>query len=196
MYEKINITENTLQVLSLFTKGFFREFYIREVQKLLKISPRTAQLILEDLENKGILKSETKGKIKLFKLNPTDFTMRYIVFVEQYKAIAFLHKRLLIKEIIEKITPFINGIGIIFGSYVKGLERKGSDLDIFVVGSCSKDKIRNVSKIFGIDISVKSYPLKNFEEHLSGDFLIKEVLKNHVIFLNVEQFIRDVFKNG
>ena len=67
MYKKIRITENTLQVLSLFTNDFNREYYIREVKKLLKISPRTAQLILEDLEDKGVIESKTKGKIKHIK---------------------------------------------------------------------------------------------------------------------------------
>ena len=45
MYNKINITENGLQIISLFTNGFDREYYIREVEKLLKISSRTAQLM-------------------------------------------------------------------------------------------------------------------------------------------------------
>ena len=68
MYEKVNITENTLQVLSLFTNDFSSEYYIREVEKILKISPRTAQLILENLENKGIVESKMRGKIKNYKL--------------------------------------------------------------------------------------------------------------------------------
>ncbi len=196
MYKKIKITENTLQVLSLFTNDFTREYYVREVEKLLKISPRTAQLILEDLEDKGIIESKTKGKIKTFKLNPSEFTKRYLVFVEQYKAIAFLEKKLLIKEIIEKIAPHIKGIGIIFGSYVKGLEKEGSDLDIFVAGSYNNDEIKKVSKNLGIDVSIKCYSPKIFEKNLTKDILLKEVLKNHVVFLNVEQFIQRVFKNG
>jgi len=195
MYEKIRITENTLQVLALFTNDFSREYYVREVGKLLKISPRTAQLILEDLEDKGIIESKTKGKIKTFKLNPSEFTKRYLVFVEQYKTITFLEKKLLIKEIIEKITLHIKGIGIIFGSYVKGLEKKGSDLDIFVAGDYNNDEIKKVSKNLGIEISVKCYPIKTFEKNLTKDILLKEVLKNHVVFVNVEQFIRVVFKN-
>ena len=196
MYKKIRFTENTLQVLSLFTNDFSREYYVREVERLLKISPRTSQLILEDLEDKGIIESKTKGKIKTFKLNPSEFTKKYLVFVEQYKAIAFLEKKLLIKEIIEKITPHINGIGIIFGSYVKELEKEGSDLDIFIAGNYNNDEIKKVSKNLGIEISVKCYPLKIFEKSLTKDILIKEVLKNHVVFLNAEQFIQKVFKNG
>lgn len=196
MYKKIRFTENTLLVLSLFTNDFNRDYYIREVEKLLKISPRTAQLILEDLELKGLIESKTRGKIRTFKLNPSTSTQKYLIFVEQYKSLAFLEQKLLIKEIIEKITPFINGIGIIFGSYVKGLEQEDSDLDLFVAGSYNHDEIKKVSKNFGLEINIKCYPLKNFKNNLRTDILLKEVLKNHVVFLNVEQFIRVVFNDG
>ena len=196
MYDKLNITENHLQVLLLFTNGFNREYYIREVQKLLKISPRTSQLILNDLENKGILESKTKGKIKAYTIKRNSLSQRYIIFSEQYKAIAFLEKKLIIKEIIEKINPFIEGIGIVFGSYAKDTAKKDSDLDIFVIGKYNKEKIKKISKTYGIEISIKCYPLKTFEKNLADDILLKEILKNHIIFLNAEQFIKMVLKNG
>ena len=196
MYKKIRITENTLHVLSLFTNDFGREYYIREVKKLLKISPRTAQLILEDLEDKGVIESKIRGKIRTYKIKLSEFTKRYFVFVEQYKAIAFLEKNLMIKEIVEKITPNIKGIGIIFGSYAKGIENKESDLDIFVAGNYNKEEIKRVSKNLGIDISVKCYPMKTFERNINKDILLKEILKNHIVFVNVEQFIQKVLKNG
>lgn len=196
MYDKINITENNLQVFSLFTNGFDKEYYIREVEKLLKISPRTAQLILEDLENKGIVESKTRGKIKLYKLKINDSSKRYLVLVEHYKAISFMEKNLLLKEAIEKISPFIDGIGIIFGSYAKGTSNKESDLDIFVVGNYEKEEIKKVSRNLGIEISIKCYPLKTFEKNINHDILLKEILKNHVLFKNTELFIEKVLKNG
>lgn len=196
MYNKLNITENNLQVLSLFTNGFEKEYYIREVQKLLKISPRTAQLILEDLENKGIIESETRGKIKSYKLKVNELSKRYLIFVEQYKSIAFMEKNLLVKEIIEKISPHIGGIGIIFGSYAKGNASKGSDLDIFIAGNYKKEEIKKVSRNLGVELSVKCYPLKLFEKNVNQDILLKEILKNHMVFLNAEQFIQKVLKNG
>ena len=196
MYKKIRITENTLHVLSLFTNDFGREYYIREVEKLLKISPRTAQLILEDLEDKGVIESKIRGKIRTYKIKLSEFTKRYFVFVEQYKAIAFLEKNLMIKEIVEKITPNIKGIGIIFGSYAKGIENKESDLDIFVAGNYNKEEIKRVSKNLGIDISVKCYSIKTFEKNINKDILLKEILKNHVVFVNTEQFIKKVLRNG
>jgi uncharacterized protein len=196
MYDKINITENTLQILSLFTNNFKREYYIREVEKILKISPRTSQTILESLENKGIIESKKRGKIKLYKIKISEFTKRYLVFVEEYKTIAFLENKLLIKEIIEKITPHIDGIGLIFGSYVKGIEKKDSDLDIFIIGNYDKKKVNKISKIYGIKISIKFYPIKTFEENINKDILIEEILKNHIIFTGTKRFIKEVFKNG
>ena len=196
MYNKINITENGLQIISLFTNGFDREYYIREVEKLLKISPRTAQLILEDLENKGIIESKVRGKIKSYKLKINELSNRYLTFAEQYKSIAFMEKNLLVKEVIEKISPFINGIGIIFGSYAKGMSNKESDLDIFTAGDFEKEEIKKVSRNLGIEISIKCYPLKTFEKNVNHDTLLKEVLKNHIIFKNTELFIQKVLKNG
>jgi DNA-binding Lrp family transcriptional regulator len=196
MYNKINITENGLQIISLFTNGFDREYYIREVGKLLKISPRTAQLILEDLENKGIIESKVRGKIKSYKLKINELSNRYLTFVEQYKSIAFMEKNLLVKEVIEKISPFIDGIGIIFGSYAKGVSNKESDLDIFIAGNYEKEEIKKVSRNLGIEISIKCYPLKTFENNVNQDILLKEVLKNHIVFKNAELFIQNVLKYG
>ena len=196
MYEKVNITENHLQVLSLFTFGFYREFYIREVQKLLKISPRTAQLILDDFEKKTVLESETKGKIRTYKIKKSETAKDYLVFAEDYKKISFLKKRPMIREIVTKITPSIKGIGLIFGSYAKGLEKKGSDLDVFIIGECDRSKIRKFSDLYGIEISVKVYPTKIFEKVLKNDILIKEVLSNHIVFLGAEPLVKTVLKNG
>jgi len=195
MYKKLNITENGLQVLALFTHGFDRDYYIREVEKILNISPRTAQLTLENLESKGLLESKIRGKIKTFKLVHCELTKKYLVFVEQYKALLFLERKPVINAIIEKISPHINGIGIVFGSYVKNLEKKGSDLDVFIVGEFDEEEIKKISKIYGIENSVKCYPLKIFEKNLKNDVFLKEILKNHIVFLNVEKFIDVLFEN-
>jgi uncharacterized protein len=196
MYKKINITENHLQILSLFTNGFNNEYYIREIERILNISPRTSQLILEDLEKKTILESKLRGKIKNYKLKRNQIAKEYIIFAEEYKRISFLQKNDLIKEIITKIIPYIQGIGLIFGSYAKGIERKDSDLDIFIIGEYNKKEIKSISKNYGIEISIKNYPNKIFEDNINKDILIKEVIKDHVIIKNSEDFIGKVFTYG
>lgn len=192
MYEKLNITENHLQILCLFTRGFDREYYIREVQKLLKISPRTAQLILDDLEKKAVLESKIKGKIRTYRLKNTHSTRDYLILVEQYKKISILEKKPMIKEIITKITPAIIGIGLIFGSYAKSLEKKESDLDIFIDGDYDKNEIKKISELYGVEISVKSYPREIFKKEIKRDILIKEILNDHIIFQDAEGFINTV----
>lgn len=196
MYRKINITENHLQVLSLFTKGFNKEYHIREVAKLLTLSPRSAQLMLADFENKGVLQSKTRGKIKAYSLRDTEMAKEYLILVEQYKLLTFLEEHPLIKEIVAKIQEHIKGIGVIFGSYAKGLEKKSSDLDIFIAGEYNGEEVKKISKTYGLDLNVKQYPLKEFKKAIREDILIKEVLENHVIFLYPEALIKRMLKYG
>lgn len=195
MYKKLNITELHLRVISLFTE-YGREFHIREIARLLSMSPRAAQLALRNLEEKATIESKARGKNKVYSLKQTESANDYLLIAEQYKSIAFKESHPLIAEVIAKIKPHITGVGTIFGSYAKGIEKKGSDLDIFVAGECSISAIRKIGKAYGIDINVKRYPMAVFENSIQSDILLKEVAKSHVIFLNAEQFIAVVLKNG
>lgn len=199
MYKLLNnnldISENHLKVLSLFTYGYRKDFYVREVNRALKISPRTAQLVLEDLEDKGVLKSTVRGKIKSYVLRKDGFNLYYITLAEAYKAAIFLEKNILVKEVIEKVLPFINGIGLIFGSYAKGDETKESDLDIFLAGSGESKKIREISKTYGIEINLVTYPLEKFKGLIGKDILINEVLENHIAISNIDKFVSLVFES-
>jgi len=190
MYEKVNITENHLRVLALFTMGHGREYYIREVEKLLKVSPRTAQLILGDLEAKGVLGSTTRGKIRSYRVKANIIARDYLLLTEAHKRIAFLGNNLVIREIVEKIAPHIHGVGLIFGSYAKGLQKKDSDLDVFVAGTYDKAAVADVSRTYGIHVSVKCYPMGIFEKESWKDILIKEVMDNHIIIHGYDDFIR------
>jgi len=188
MYKKINITENHLQILSLFTKGFNKELYIREVHRSVKISPRTAQLILDDLENKAVLESKNRGKIKLYSIKKTNIASEYIILAEKYKLISFLENRPMIKEIVFKIIPLVKGMGMIFGSYAKSNENKDSDLDILIIGRYDKEGLKKISSIYGVDLSVKSFPI--LKKNVMESVLYREVLDNHVIFKSTEEFVR------
>ncbi len=194
MYKKLNITEIHLRIVSLFTE-YGREYHIREIARVLSISPRAAQLALRNLEGKAVIEYKARGRTKVYSLRQTESAKDCLLMAEQYKAIAFKERHALIAEIIAKIKPHIKGIGVIFGSYAKGIEKKDSDLDIFVAGECGISAIKKTGKAYGIDINVKQYPVDIFEKSLKSDILVKEVIKSHVIFLNTEQFVSIVFKN-
>lgn len=192
MVTKVNDTD--LKVLSLFTKGYDKEYYIREVEKLLGVSSRTALVILDKLEKNGILESKIKGKIKTYSIKKSITSREFFLLTEQYKKIQFLEKNHLIKEIFEKTDEFMQGIVIVFGSYAKAIEKDDSDLDLFIVGKYEEDKIKEVGKKYGININIKSYPMKIFKKEINNDILLREILENHVLIKDAEGFIRRVVK--
>ncbi len=187
--KKLNITENHLMVLMLFTNGYSKEYYIREVYNNLNIGVRTAKRILDGLERKGILTSNIKGNIRVFRTQKNQIARDYFTLTEQYKKILFLQKNSLIAQIVEKITPFIDGIGILFGSYVKGNADEESDLDICIVGECNRSELQKISKIYNISINIFHYSYKLFDKDIFKDHLLKEVIQNHIIITQPDQFI-------
>ena len=199
MYYLLNnnpsITENHLKVISLFTLGYNKNLYIREVNRLLNISPRTAQLILNSLESKGVLESIFRGKIKSYFLRKNSTSKNYLILAESYKTTLFMSNNPIVREIVEKILPLISGIGLIFGSYAKGTQNKESDLDIFVIGYIENNKIREISKTYQIEINLVVYPLEKYKSVINKDILVKEVLENHIAIKNIDGFVLTVMGN-
>jgi len=192
MVTKVNDTD--LKILSLFTKGYDKEYYIREVERLTKVSSRTALVTLAKLEKKGILESKTKGKIKIYSIKRLSLSREFFLLTEQYKKIQFLENNPLIKEVLEKADEFMQGMVIVFGSFAKGLEKDDSDLDLFIVGKYGEKRIKDVGKKYGIDINIKSYPANIFAKEINNDILLKEVIGNHILIKDVEGFVRRVVK--
>lgn len=190
--KNLNITENHLKILSLFSSGYNKSLYIREVNRMLEISPRTAQLILNDLETKGILESIIRGKIKTYILRKNQTSKYYLTLAEAYKTTLFMDNNSLIKEIIDKILPLTSGICLIFGSYAKGAQSEGSDLDIFLAGHTDTRKIREISKTYGIDINFVLYPIEKYKSVIDKDILLKEILENHIVISNIDGFVSSV----
>jgi len=192
MLTKVN--DMDLKILTLFTKEYNREYYIREIEKLIAVSSRTSLVTLAKLEKKGILESKTKGKIKLYSIKKSTISREYFLLTEQYKKIKFMEKNHLIKEILEKTDEFMQGIIVIFGSYAKEIQKEDSDLDLFIVGKYEEDKIKNVGKKYGININIKSYPMKIFKKEIHQDILLREIIGNHILIKGTEKFVREVVK--
>ena len=190
----IKVNDMELKVLSLFTNSYDQEYHIREVENLLNVSSRTALVNLAKLEEKGVLESTSKGKNKIYSIKTTIISREFFVLTEQYKKIQFLEKNHLIKEVFEKADELFNGIVIVFGSYAKGIQKDDSDLDLFIVGKYDEDKIKAIGKKYGIDINIKSYPMKIFEKEIKNDILLKEISENHILIKNIEGFVRRILQ--
>jgi len=192
MSKKLDITENHLAILALFTQGYSNGYYIREITSLLPVSHGTIQTILGDLEAKQVLFSTLKGKIRLFRIKNTPLAAEYLALAETYKRIAFLEKNPLVTELLVTIDPFIHGCAGIFGSYAKGTATTGSDLDIFVAGEGDRTAIGEMAARYALEVNMVVLPRGAFSPLHSRDNLIKEIMNNHVIWKETELFVRTV----
>lgn len=157
-----------------------------EIARNKQLNQKSTSLILDELEKQLILKSEMQGKNKLFHLNKenTETIKHFLCAIEHLRTILFYEKNTKIKLIIEKINHYIEGTATIFGSYAKDKQKETSDLDILIIGKHNIEEISKISKTYNIDISVKEQ--KKFEKNT----LTKEVIKNHIVIKNTEEFIK------
>lgn len=177
-----------------FIKGYNKEIYGRELIGKVKLSQKNIALTLGELEKQGILISKTKGNVKHYFLNKTNTLIeKYIVLTEVQRAVEFLEVNKKIKEFFYKIN--VKGIICVFGSYAKGIEKKDSDLDLFIIGDFNPDEIKKVGKSLGLEISIKSGTLKDFASSLKKEEpLLNEIIENHVIISGYERFVAEVIK--
>ncbi|MFW6311957.1 MAG: nucleotidyltransferase domain-containing protein, partial [Nanoarchaeota archaeon] len=84
----------------------------------------------------------------------------------------------------------------VFGSYAKETQRKGSDLDVFVVGKYDSNKIKNIAKNYGYDVHVFGMSVRDFKKSITNKtVLIQEIIENHVILNGADNFLESVL-NG
>jgi uncharacterized protein len=181
-----------LQILEDFTGNYSLRATGSSIAKKKKLNQKTVSNYLKGLEEQNLLKSITEGRNRIYFLNLADeqIISNFISLVENAKTIAFYKAHPLIKEIVGKSLPFINGPAVIFGSYAKGTQVERSDLDIFVAGNTDAVKINKIANVYNIDIQVQNYPLSEFKKTLlKNDPLIEEIIKNHVIIQGTNEFV-------
>ncbi|MFH1641898.1 MAG: nucleotidyltransferase domain-containing protein [Nanoarchaeota archaeon] len=185
------LLDKQIKIFEEFLRDYRAQLTGSFIAKKKGLNQKTAANYLNKLEKETILKSKTQGKNKLYTLNldNKEIVRNFIIAAEHFRTIDFYKKNVLIREISEKIILFIKGSAIIFGSYAKNMQKRHSDLDIIVIGKADEDEISALARIYKIEISLKIYP------KFKNDILMTEVLKDHIVIKNAEEFIGDVL-NG
>ncbi|MBI2654153.1 nucleotidyltransferase domain-containing protein [Candidatus Woesearchaeota archaeon] len=186
----LNNTE--LAILEPFVLDYRARLTGSSIAKSRKLNQKTVSNYLKSLESQNFLKSAAEGRNKLYFLNLSDeqLIVNFISAVENARTINFYQKHILIKEIAAKILTHINGITLIFGSYAKGNEKEGSDLDIFIAGSVDEAQIDKIGDAYHLEINIKKYTMLEFKKALNeNDPLIKEVISNHILIQNAQEFV-------
>lgn len=183
MYQKRN---KEFLVLSLYLGDYTKNFYLREISRLLAIPLKTTQNILKKLEKEKILRSSLRGKNKYFSLNLDNIeTKNYLLQAEIYRTHLFITTYPVFKSFLKELKS--NALIIVFGSFAKFIAEKDSDLDLLIV--CDQEVVLPLHllpyKVHKISMSEKNF-LKAVE---TEEKLIKEILNSHIILNNHSFFV-------
>ncbi len=191
----IKLTNNIFEILVLYRADYSKNLHIRAMAKLIGTSHVALLPYLKRLEKLKILNSEKAGRNKQYTLNKDNLlTKYYLVTNEELVTIDYLEKTFLIKKFAEHLNTIdISNPLILFGSYAEGYATDESDIDLFIIGKLTEDQLKRTKKFeatFGKKINIKTATPENFERGLrTGDILIREVVRNHIILRNADPFV-------
>lgn len=170
------------RLLVVFVTGPGQRFYLRQLCQLINSSPRPVQLGLQKLEKAGILKAQKEANIKFYSLNKES------PIYEEIKGIVL--KTDAVGETLRAGLRDIKDIkcAFIYGSVARDKERKGSDIDIVIIGNVDAARLsRAVSKLeedLKREVSVITFSVKEWKAALnSKKAFVMDVLKNKKLIL-------------
>jgi len=190
-----NITNIKLNIISLYKSNYLSSYHIREMAKLLEKSHVTLLPHINALEKDRILNLKKIGKNKICTLNLDNFLVKnYLILAETNESAIYQKDIFAIKKINTEISYLnLEGTIVLFGSYAKRTFTKNSDIDLFYLGKISDKEIqevKNIGKQYGKTINIKKSTINYFYDGLrKKDSLIIEIIKNHILLQNGEQFI-------
>lgn len=116
-----------LNTMKLFFEEPTREFNVREVARLLKISPATASKELRLLSKKGMLTGRRERILNLYKANlDSDF----------YRDLKIFYNLRKIRDsgLVDALNKFyLKPAIVLFGSAASGMDTETSDFDMLVI---------------------------------------------------------------
>lgn len=175
----------------LFKEGL----HLREIARMANVSPYEAKKELDIFVEIGLLHSERKGNQVIF------YTKPECPFLLDLKN---LYRKT--EGIFNQLKNNLGGIyGIkycfVFGSMAHGHERRGSDIDLMVIGSVDEDlvagKIMNIQKDMSREINFILWTENDFKDKIrtKGRFLQNMIQKDLVFLIgDKDEFIRIIEK--
>lgn len=181
MLEKLFTSVTRVNILEEFLLNSGNEYHIRELARIVDVTPIYVQKELKNLESLGLLESRKKGNMILYKLrtkSPISEDLKRIFLKTESIGQAIL------KELDERKIKF----AFIFGSFAKGVETQTSDVDMLIIGNVNEDDIlRSISKTekrIGREINFILWTEKEFLEKVEKKIpLIKEISKTPIIMI-------------
>lgn len=171
--EILEITRSKLrsELLRLYFLHPEERYYLRELERLLKSPVGNIRRELKKLESEGLFISEKVGNLVYYSLD------KKCPLYNEIKNIVL--KTVGLGDIFRRELHKLKGINFafIYGSFAKGEENKGSDVDVLVIGDMPQEKlISAINKIEDKINRTANYVLFN-----SKELQLRINKKNHFI---------------
>jgi len=209
MLEKLFGSKIGVKILSEMGKKPYKEFYLNELSKNLKIGLGRTKTILDDFASLNILKRRKDGNRIFFKLNENNLLALEVIKFANLNALTKLND-----DFRYSITNFSNKceniLGnnlvsiVVFGSVAKDRANKYSDIDILVViKEQLKEKIKrqlhekfsDILDIFSKVAEEKIFTEKEFLERYDyGDDFLINIMKDGIIIFDRNFYTKFLIK--
>jgi len=162
-----------VRIMRLLFRSPSREFTGREIASQIKMSPNTVNLALRDLTETNVFHFKRIGKTHIYSCNKNSVLYPFLSDI-------FKGERKIIDLLTDSLRVAMAGaeLVLIYGSFAKGEEDAGSDIDILVV---TKDKVKARNALeklnqtaldqYATPLSYAIYTIKEFEKNRDKPFI-------------------------
>lgn len=174
MEQKDYISEVVLELLR-------KKNYARGIAKDLGTNHMIVVRKLKELLERNVVDFSEEGRNKVYFLKNSIEAKNYSIIAETYKLNKTLNKYPVLRKIAGEIIDNKKiRLAVLFGSYVKGLADKNSDIDIYIetLDKGLKKQIENINSKLSVKVG----------RYNNSNLLIKEIMKNHVIIKGIELY--------
>lgn len=194
----MNITKLSVEFLEYLSKRPWSYYTILKLSKELNTSYPKAFRTTEILRKQGLVKKEKYGNASSIRINLSDKTTHLLSYIEAEKRERFLQKFVLNIDL---------SICLVFGSYAKNSQKKGSDIDILLIQNNYSikpedfyNKAINTIKTAELTTPVSINPvIITSEEHCrmlksKESNVAQEALENHIILAGENEYWKEIVR--
>lgn len=170
------LTQRLLSYLFLHKE---EAFYINELARQLRVDDGNLTRKLHELSGKGLLKTEPKGNMTYFRLNPQ------FPLLGEYERI--IQQTVGLEATLREMLADVKGIheAYLYGSYASHQLESMSDIDLLAVGDHNslalQKRLTPLQKQIGREINCTSMTEQEFKRRRSSDPFLRSVFSKPTI---------------
>jgi len=165
-----------LRIAKFFLQHPYREVYLRELAKALKLSPFATKRYLDLLLKNNLVEEERKANLRYFKANSSSLFYKHLKMAMTLKEIEESGLITFLQETIPNTSSII-----LFGSTAQGDDTEESDIDLVVIGKKISPPLGRFREVIQRDINLHIFSWPEWKKKAEED----EPFYNEVILHSI-----------